>query len=67
MNLGTCTITTVAFVFCCYWCGQWLLLSAIVIDDDAAFVAVVAAATATFVFIKTKTDVDSKARAPAQD
>ena len=72
MNLNTCTIATIAFVFVVTGVCRTVVVAAIVIDDDAfVFVAVVAtpatpATPAAFVFIKTKTDVESKAIAPAQ-
>ena len=73
MNLNTCTIATIAFVFVVTGVCRTVVVAAIVIDDDDAFVFVAASATpatpatpAAFVFIKTKTDVESKAIAPAQ-
>ena len=65
MNLNTCTIATIAFVFVVTGVCRTVVVAAIVIDDDDAFVFVAASATpatpAAFVFIKTKTDVESKA------
>ena len=67
MNLNTCTIATIAFVFVVTGVCRTVVVAAIVIDDDDAFVFVAAPATpAAFVFIKTKTDVESKAIAPPQ-
>ena len=67
MNLNTCTIATIAFVFVVTGVCRTVVVAAIVIDDDDAFVFVAASATpatpatpAAFVFIKTKTDVEFK-------